>query len=523
MTQAPLARPVLRARPRSVWPGGRRSGRGRGDPHRGADAGLAGRARLQGHPGPAQRLVGHGAPAAGRLAGSRTTAGVELRRRRPWPRPGRCAEPPAQVRREAELPLIERALEGVGPSPSVTARGSAWRDPTRTARAGPEATRSSTSPRRRSGWSRSWHRRPGPALGLLRGGPKRRLGGRAAARPTRRSCQLVAVAAGGVPSDLYETAKAIDGGAFSGLNLAVLVGLARAYDDPRALVDPRPRRAVGPLGRPRCRTWSGWWSDPRAAGGVDQEERAVGRPCLASGAGPRAQRRAGAATVPTYLYHVRTTRSSRADGPRPGAAYRLRGRRHLGGGPGAPTTWRGAPRRGRRRSPGSPSGRRARRCCTQANRSGGGSGDPPLPPSSRRSPSWRPAAVQRAACGRADRVGPAVQSCACRAGRPSQQPTASSTAACWRTSPTTPTSPAARARSGGGDRRPVPPVRPAGRGSACGPWRASSPPPAPKRSVAARCSCRSRTASSSARLRRERVRSLPYDSSRMGKKALTTP
>ena len=43
---------------------------------------------------------------------------------------------------------------------------------------------------------------------------------------------LVAVAAGGVPADLYETAKAIDAGPYSGLGFAVLVGLAHAYDDP---------------------------------------------------------------------------------------------------------------------------------------------------------------------------------------------------------------------------------------------------------------------------------------------------
>lgn len=43
---------------------------------------------------------------------------------------------------------------------------------------------------------------------------------------------LVAVAAGGVPTDLRETAIALDGGPFSGLNLAVLVGLAHAHQDP---------------------------------------------------------------------------------------------------------------------------------------------------------------------------------------------------------------------------------------------------------------------------------------------------
>lgn len=43
---------------------------------------------------------------------------------------------------------------------------------------------------------------------------------------------LVGVAAGGVPADLYENARSLDPGPFTGLNLAVTVGLARAYDDP---------------------------------------------------------------------------------------------------------------------------------------------------------------------------------------------------------------------------------------------------------------------------------------------------
>lgn len=45
--------------------------------------------------------------------------------------------------------------------------------------------------------------------------------------------RLVGVAAGGVPSDLYAVARAIDGGPYSGLGLAVLVGLAHAHADPR--------------------------------------------------------------------------------------------------------------------------------------------------------------------------------------------------------------------------------------------------------------------------------------------------
>lgn len=43
---------------------------------------------------------------------------------------------------------------------------------------------------------------------------------------------LVAVAAGGVPTDLREMAIALDDGPFAGLNLAVLVGLAHAHQDP---------------------------------------------------------------------------------------------------------------------------------------------------------------------------------------------------------------------------------------------------------------------------------------------------
>lgn len=46
---------------------------------------------------------------------------------------------------------------------------------------------------------------------------------------------LVALAAGGVPTDLYVVARAIDEGPFAGLNLAVLVGLARAHERPELL------------------------------------------------------------------------------------------------------------------------------------------------------------------------------------------------------------------------------------------------------------------------------------------------
>ncbi|WP_395693530.1 lipase family protein [Nocardioides sp.] len=46
---------------------------------------------------------------------------------------------------------------------------------------------------------------------------------------------LVAVAAGGVPSDLAVMAAALEDGPFAGLNLAVLVGLAHAHGDPALL------------------------------------------------------------------------------------------------------------------------------------------------------------------------------------------------------------------------------------------------------------------------------------------------
>lgn len=46
---------------------------------------------------------------------------------------------------------------------------------------------------------------------------------------------LVAVAAGGVPSDLRAMAIALEDGPFAGLNLAVLVGLAHAHQDPALL------------------------------------------------------------------------------------------------------------------------------------------------------------------------------------------------------------------------------------------------------------------------------------------------
>jgi Secretory lipase len=57
---------------------------------------------------------------------------------------------------------------------------------------------------------------------------------------------LRGVAAGGVPADLRTVAKAIDGGPFSGLGLAVLIGLAHAHQDPAldAVLSERGRAAA---------------------------------------------------------------------------------------------------------------------------------------------------------------------------------------------------------------------------------------------------------------------------------------
>lgn len=57
---------------------------------------------------------------------------------------------------------------------------------------------------------------------------------------------LRGTAAGGVPADLHAVARAIDGGPFSGLALAVLVGLAIAHDEPRlwGILNERGRSAA---------------------------------------------------------------------------------------------------------------------------------------------------------------------------------------------------------------------------------------------------------------------------------------
>ena len=157
--------------------------------------------------------------------------------------------------------------------------GRRTRAPRRRPRRGP------AGPRARTG-------APGAALGLLRGRPERRLGGRAAADVRRR-----AAAGGGRggrrPVGPLRDARAIDGGPYSGLVLAVLVGLAHAYGDP-ALWSILSSRGGAPPSTPRRSTWSGWWSSTPSRWRPAPGGRPVGRPGLAPAAGPRAQRRAGA-------------------------------------------------------------------------------------------------------------------------------------------------------------------------------------------------------------------------------------
>jgi len=114
---------------------------------------------------------------------------------------------------------------------------------------------------------------------------------------------LRAVAAGGVPSDLREVAKAIDGGPFSGLGLAVLVGLTRAHRDPAldAILSERGRQAAAraatldvvglivdfpePMDHHTVRREP--WDDPAWRALLDRERTGRHRP-----------------GAPVYLYHV---------------------------------------------------------------------------------------------------------------------------------------------------------------------------------------------------------------------------
>lgn len=175
-------------------------------------------------------------------------SGTVLRPREPWtgpgPRPlltygvgvhglGRDCAPSHLLRTgaEFEVPLIERALdrgwavavsdgEGLGlPGPHTygagTAGGHALLDAARAAvRLVPELSPDS----------------PLLVWGYSEGGRNAAWAGEL--QPTYApELPLVAVAAGGVPADLYLNAKSLDPGPFTGLNLAVTIGLARAYDN----------------------------------------------------------------------------------------------------------------------------------------------------------------------------------------------------------------------------------------------------------------------------------------------------
>ena len=123
-------------------------------------------------------------------------------------------------------------------------------------------------------------------------------------RRTRAELCLVAVAAGGVPADLYQVAWSLDGGPFSGLNLAVLVGLAQRLRRPGALVDPQCDAGDGPPARRRPRTWSAWCSasPSRWRPGPGDPSRGTTRP--GAGCWPASVTGAQAPAVPTYLYQV---------------------------------------------------------------------------------------------------------------------------------------------------------------------------------------------------------------------------
>ncbi|WP_088319621.1 lipase family protein [Kineosporia sp. R_H_3] len=115
--------------------------------------------------------------------------------------------------------------------------------------------------------------------------------------------RLVAVAAGGVPADLREVAAAIDGGPFSALNLAVLVGLAHAHQEPAlmaVLTDAGRTRAARAAtldvvslvtGFPeplRAHTWRDEpWDEPAWRAVLAAERNGAHRP-----------------RVPMYVYHV---------------------------------------------------------------------------------------------------------------------------------------------------------------------------------------------------------------------------
>jgi hypothetical protein len=115
--------------------------------------------------------------------------------------------------------------------------------------------------------------------------------------------RVVGIAAGGVPSDLRAVAMAIDGGPFSGLGLAVLIGIAHAYQDPALdrILSPQGRAVAAhaasldvvglivehpePLRHHTVRDEP--WDEPAWRDVLERERAGRRRP-----------------TAPVYLYHV---------------------------------------------------------------------------------------------------------------------------------------------------------------------------------------------------------------------------
>lgn len=175
---------------------------------------------------------------------------------------------------------------------------------------------------------------------------------------------LVGLAAGGVPTDLYAVARAIDGGPYSGLGFAVLVGLAHAHGDPRLwdILNRRGRAAariaadldVGglvvahphPMATYTVR--SDPWDEPVWRALLAAERNPVAPPRGARAPLPRGARRDGAGSAGPRARrglpgHGR--RRGLGRGRRSGPPRRCGGRRPWGS---------GLPRRGPRRARGGP-------------------------------------------------------------------------------------------------------------------------------------------------------------------------
>ncbi len=119
-----------------------------------------------------------------------------------------------------------------------------------------------------------------------------------------RELPLVALAAGGAPTDLAAVVEAIDGGPYSGLGLAVLVGLAHAHADAGLweILNPRGRAAAEVAATLDVGGLISAHPEPMATWTVRDEPwlhpawRAVLRAERNPGGTPR---------VPVYLYHAR--------------------------------------------------------------------------------------------------------------------------------------------------------------------------------------------------------------------------